>query len=253
LPIAIDVFDRAIYHFTGETNVDIKGQLWSIKDVSEYLNVAEKTVSRMIARGELPAFKIGGQWRFHPDSIGEWIRSRQSEPDTVRDLLRRDPDAVPLDRLIHAHANGIGRTIDDASEVLRHLAGLVVDRYPMIDAEWYAESLIARERTATTALSHGVAVPHIREVTANPDDSLDLFLLTTRGEIEFFGHRCRVFCLVCTDDLILHLRLIQKIGYALRDARLGDALAAAQSTDDLRAAFRAAERNIRNGIHENHS
>ena len=50
----------------------------TVQDVAEYLNVDPKTVYRMVNRGDLPGFKVGGIWRFQQDDIDAWI-ARQKE------------------------------------------------------------------------------------------------------------------------------------------------------------------------------
>ena len=39
-------------------------QLLTLEQVAEYLNVDKFTVYRLLADKELPAFKVGNQWRF---------------------------------------------------------------------------------------------------------------------------------------------------------------------------------------------
>lgn len=48
-------------------------EILKLKDVTELLKVSEKTVYSMAQAGELPAFKIRGQWRFSLKDIYEWI------------------------------------------------------------------------------------------------------------------------------------------------------------------------------------
>lgn len=50
----------------------------TVRDVAEYLKVKERTIYRLVAKGGIPAFKVGGSWRFRRAEIEEWIaRSRQ--------------------------------------------------------------------------------------------------------------------------------------------------------------------------------
>ena len=49
----------------------------TIREVAEYLRIAEKTVYRLAAKGELPGFKIGGSWRFLQSEIDKSIKSNQ--------------------------------------------------------------------------------------------------------------------------------------------------------------------------------
>ena len=42
--------------------------------VASLLNVAKKTVYGLAQKGDLPVFKVGGQWRFHRTAIDSWIK-----------------------------------------------------------------------------------------------------------------------------------------------------------------------------------
>jgi excisionase family DNA binding protein len=48
----------------------------TIPEVAELLRIAEKTVYTLAQRGEIPAFKVGGQWRFSRGAIQAWIDDR---------------------------------------------------------------------------------------------------------------------------------------------------------------------------------
>ena len=48
-------------------------EILTLKDVAEYLKLAEKTAYRLAGEGKLPGFKVGGSWRFKRDDIEKWI------------------------------------------------------------------------------------------------------------------------------------------------------------------------------------
>lgn len=48
-------------------------QILTIKDVVAILKLAEKTVYSMAQEGELPAFKLRGQWRIRRVDFDKWI------------------------------------------------------------------------------------------------------------------------------------------------------------------------------------
>jgi excisionase family DNA binding protein len=52
----------------------------TVRDVAEFLNVDEKTIYRLVAKGELPGFKVLGSWRFQRHDLDEWIESRKQKP-----------------------------------------------------------------------------------------------------------------------------------------------------------------------------
>lgn len=59
-------------------------EILTLPEVAALLRIAEKTVYGLAQRGQVPAFKVGGQWRFSRDAIQTWIehRTRAAQPDT---------------------------------------------------------------------------------------------------------------------------------------------------------------------------
>jgi len=51
----------------------LKGMILTVKQVAEYLQIDEHTVYRLAKKGEIPAVKIAGQWRFKKDLIDKWL------------------------------------------------------------------------------------------------------------------------------------------------------------------------------------
>ncbi|HEV8716203.1 MAG TPA: helix-turn-helix domain-containing protein [Candidatus Binatia bacterium] len=54
-------------------------EILTLKDVATLLKVAEKTVYRLAQRGEIPCFKVGGQWRCRRRDLEAWIEARSSK------------------------------------------------------------------------------------------------------------------------------------------------------------------------------
>ena len=50
----------------------------TILEVARYLKVAERTVYRLAAAKKIPAFKVGGAWRFSRAEIEQWIKNQSS-------------------------------------------------------------------------------------------------------------------------------------------------------------------------------
>lgn len=57
-----------------------EGEILTLKQVAEFLKVTERTIYRLAAAKKIPAFKVGGTWRFSKGEINQWIQ-RQSEGD----------------------------------------------------------------------------------------------------------------------------------------------------------------------------
>ena len=55
--------------------------IMTIKELSEYLKIAEKTAYRFALEKKIPGFKIGGAWRFRKAEIDKWILKQEKAND----------------------------------------------------------------------------------------------------------------------------------------------------------------------------
>lgn len=63
-----------------------EGEILTIKQVADYLKVTDRTIYRLAAAKKIPAFKIGGTWRFSRADIDGWIKQQSMEGlDTGRE------------------------------------------------------------------------------------------------------------------------------------------------------------------------
>ena len=56
-------------------------RLLTLPEAAELLHVSTRTLQRMIQRKDLPAFKVGGQWRVRESQLPRWIEGRERRPD----------------------------------------------------------------------------------------------------------------------------------------------------------------------------
>ena len=54
------------------TNSDII----TVKELANYLKIAEKTAYRLVLDKKIPGFKVGGAWRLRKKEIDEWIEKQ---------------------------------------------------------------------------------------------------------------------------------------------------------------------------------
>jgi excisionase family DNA binding protein len=52
--------------------------IMTIGEVADYLKVTERTIYRLAGAKQIPAFKVGGSWRFSKADIDRWIREQSS-------------------------------------------------------------------------------------------------------------------------------------------------------------------------------
>jgi excisionase family DNA binding protein len=52
--------------------------LLTLDEVADFLKVSKDTVYRLAQVGDMPAMKIGGQWRFAGDEIRAWLEKQRN-------------------------------------------------------------------------------------------------------------------------------------------------------------------------------
>lgn len=57
-------------------------EILTIRELSAYLKVTERTIYRLSAARRIPSFKVGGAWRYSKTDIDLWIQ-KQSEPPAI--------------------------------------------------------------------------------------------------------------------------------------------------------------------------
>ncbi len=60
---------------------DRRFRIMTIDELAKYLRLHTSTVYRMVRLGEIPASKIGNQWRFRKDVIDNWIAEQEKTKD----------------------------------------------------------------------------------------------------------------------------------------------------------------------------
>lgn len=48
------------------------GEILTLDEVASYLRAGKRTVYRLTQNGEIPAFKVGGTWRFRRSELDRW-------------------------------------------------------------------------------------------------------------------------------------------------------------------------------------
>jgi excisionase family DNA binding protein len=55
--------------------------IMTIGEVADYLKVTERTIYRLSGAKQIPAFKVGGSWRFSKADIDGWIKQQSAIAD----------------------------------------------------------------------------------------------------------------------------------------------------------------------------
>lgn len=59
--------------------MDVDKQWLSVADICEYMDVSTFVVTRVLRSGELPAVKMGREWRVSRQDFEDWLNAQRLE------------------------------------------------------------------------------------------------------------------------------------------------------------------------------
>ncbi|MGC9453591.1 MAG: PTS sugar transporter subunit IIA [Phycisphaerae bacterium] len=214
-------------------------------EVAEYLQLAERTVIRMAQRGEIPATKVASQWRFLRPAVREWLESRMQTmaPSKLRQVAARNRPALRLVEVVRPELINPGICPGSKEEVLTQLIEPLRTSGFAADPEHLLDALLERENLMTTAVGHGVALPHPRRVQPEMFAMPGIALGICREGTDFEavdGEPVHLLFLICATREQEHLQLMAKVSWLTRRQDVRRRLRQAESAQDARDVVAAA-------------
>jgi PTS system nitrogen regulatory IIA component len=209
----------------------------TVRDVSKFLNVTEATVTRWIKQRGLPAFHVGGQYRFHRAELLEWATANGIKVSVALFDNFKDEDE-PLPGLAEALvAGGIVYQVPDTSKELALRALIQVLPVPDgTDRELLLRLFLAREASASTAIGDGIAIPHVRNPIVLQVNRPMITLCFLEKAVEFGaidGNPVDVlFSLICPTTRT-HLQMLSRLSHALYDVSFKEVVKRHGSRDEI--------------------
>ncbi len=213
------------------------GDILTIRQLAEYLMVSEKTVYRMLDRNELPAMRVGAQWRFRKLDIDTWLAEevRRVEYDGQRGAL----DAFATSEIAITPLlapDNIWLSVAPASrdELLAFLTREAsIDAH--VDRDQLFRSIRDREEICSTAVLEGAAFPHPVDPRPFRFTRKRVLLAVLREPLDFLdphGHRPRVVAAILARSVQGQLLAFSRAIKLFSDAALLERLHAAQTPDE---------------------
>jgi nitrogen PTS system EIIA component len=208
------------------------GDILTIRQLAEYLMVSEKTVYRMIERHQLPAVRVGAQWRFRRHDIDGWLTDevRRVEYEGQRGVL----DAFETDELaIHPLLDRQNVWLAPRPRSRDELFTLMISEAKLdagVDREQLLRSIRDREMLCSTALVDNAAFPHPIDPRPFRFTRKRLLLAVLQEPIDYsdpHGHRPRVIAMILARSMQGYLRALSRAVKLFGDPSLAGQLAAA--------------------------
>ena len=214
----------------------------TVKDAAKALNVAEKTVYRWIQSGGLPAYRVAGQYRINRAMLFDWATSKRV--NFSMEEAAKEPGAVPMPTLAEAlQEGGIHYRVGGASkaDVLQAVVGLL--KLPdHVNREYLLQALATREQLQSTGVGDGIALPHVRNPAVLELATPMVCLCFLEAPVEFNaldGKPVKVLFVPLSPDVRIHLHLLSRISFALREPKFKALIAHEGRRDEILDAARA--------------
>jgi PTS system nitrogen regulatory IIA component len=199
--------------------------LLTAKQLAEYLQLSSRSIYRLLGRGEVPATKIGGQWRFRKSDVDQWIDLNASRlPEELNPLHVGSTSGSPDVSELLDEANALIRVpAGDRDSVVRNFISRI--RFPeVVELELLVERVLERERLCSTAVPEGIALLH---TPRNRPRLLKAHDLVALGRLEqpadfgaLDGRPTDILALILARDERHHLGLLAKMARLFREPAL---------------------------------
>jgi PTS system nitrogen regulatory IIA component len=222
----------------GDGRQSSDSDIMTLTEIAGYLKVSEKTVVRMVQAGKLPGAKVSSQWRFMRAAIDDWLNARMySLPKKeLMHVVATANNVIPVTELVTPSRIVMDLKPGSKAEVLRQLAQPLYETKVIADLDRYTSLLIEREELLSTAVGHGLAIPHIRDPEESNAASTCMVLGICSEGMDFDsldGRKTFVFALPCTSSEASHLRLVATISLIFRGAGVLGRMKTAASKDAI--------------------
>ena len=215
-----------------------ENEIMTLSEVASYLKIAEKTVSRMIIRGEIPCTKVASQWRFMKAMIDDWLISRMNvvPQNDLAKILENPEGLIPFTRITNEEFIVPNLVPGTKRDILTQLIRPLISQEIIEDPDDFLRKLLAREKMVTTGIGRGVAIPHLRHPRENPGGGPRMVVGICRPGTDYEsidGKLTHLFFLLVSDSEVVHLRVLAKLNQILREGNFVSRLIAASKEEVL--------------------
>ncbi|HEY9519764.1 MAG TPA: helix-turn-helix domain-containing protein [Gemmatimonadales bacterium] len=151
----------------------------SVKQLAEHLQVSDKTIYRMLWRGDLPGRRVGSQWRFSRSEVDFWLDLRlpQLAPPELREMSRAGGAGPgPLGAALAPRNALIALRSESPADLIGELVA-AVDFPEPVDRTALVARITEREHASSTSTAQGVVLLHTARWEARVLQSSNLFAI----------------------------------------------------------------------------
>ena len=131
-------------------------EIMTLEEVAKYLKVSERTVYGCAKKGEIPSGKIRNTWRFKKSEIEKWVNDKLAVNTLTPQVnLIRPETIISPHRILFLNS-------PEKKDVLITLAEKLAEAPQIKNRQELITEILKREELMSTAIGHGIAIPHVR-------------------------------------------------------------------------------------------
>jgi PTS system nitrogen regulatory IIA component len=205
----------------------------TIGEAASLLGSAEERVYDWIESEALPAQKVRGQFRINRTDLLEWA-TEHNMGVSPRAFSRDGGTPSLADEL---RAGGVHHRIGGAD--LATIIKGIVEQLPLpddADRDMLLQILLARDTLGVTPVGDGIAIPHVRTpIILAPTDAVNaLSFLTNPLDLHASdGRAIDTFFLLICPTIHMHLAMLAKLAYGLKDETFREAVRRRASPEEI--------------------
>ena len=190
-------------------------EVMTLEELAEYLQVSQKSVLRMAQTGKIPAAKVASQWRFMRSVVDDWLMAQMEIPSVRSASSKRDLPKLPsFPELMPPTMMNLDIVPDTKEKVMRQLIEPLRKNRIIRQTKRFMDSLLERDQLVSTAIGHGIAIPHPRRPLPGlfKEPAVALGICREGADFEALDHqRTYIFFLLCAPGDDVQLRLLSRV------------------------------------------
>ncbi|MBN1398832.1 MAG: PTS sugar transporter subunit IIA [Bacteroidetes bacterium] len=214
-----------------------------IKDIAHLLVKSEKDVLRLVKAKDIPHQVIHDRIVFNKDKVIEWALGRNM-PLNISDNAHFEEYRIKtLLPLLNKHSFFYNCTFTDDHYIEEMVQLASFDK--SVDRSVIIQLLKSREQMMSTAIGHGISLPHPRiPLVIGRDKPLILFFFpdTFLNLHALDGKPVHTLILIISQTIKQHLSLLAHLSHLLSKSELRQALKTRQPYSDIMALIKSYER-----------
>jgi nitrogen PTS system EIIA component len=219
----------------------------SLREVAHLLDVSEETIDRWVRQRELPAVRVGGQYRVNKVELQEWAAARNLRVSAALYAPAGKLDALPS---LYT-ALELGQIHYDLPGTERYEVLAAAAQLPSIpravDRQLLFELLVGREQLASTGIGSGIAIPHPRDPLVVQIDEPVVILAFLEHKVDFEAVDSlpvEILFMLLSPSVRAHLQMLSLLMFALHDDLVKELLARRMPADAIMQRISEIERKF---------